>query len=186
MGPPPPHCRVHDRRGCHGGAILGAGLGAIIGAATGKAGQGAVIGAIAGAAAGAAGGFAYAKHQEKWYGTARRPRPCINYQPEQGERVIMEGVEVSPTTVTKGDEVALNSNFTVLNRLRPTGDPVEVTQTISSEGKPVDQPSMEKSQPEKRQLWSFLLHQDPGEGPGRQICRGNQDTNAQHHGRKNV
>jgi hypothetical protein len=126
------------------GAILGAGVGAIIGAATGNVARGAVIGAIAGAAAGAAGGFAYAKHQERVLRDRQAAEAMYQYKPEQGERVVIEGLEVAPTTVTNGDEIALNTNFTVLTGNDEPVDTV-ITQTISSEGKPVDKPFVDKN-----------------------------------------
>jgi hypothetical protein len=125
------------------GAILGAGLGALSGLATGDVAKGAVIGAIAGAGAGALAGFAYAKHQEQVLRDRQAAEAMYSYQPEQGERVVIEALEVAPNVATNGDEVALNSNFTVL-----TGNdqPVDmlITQTITSQGRPVDKPFVDK------------------------------------------
>jgi hypothetical protein len=130
--------------GAIGGALLGAALGAIIGAATGNVARGAVIGAIAGATAGAIGGFAYAKHEEKVLRDRQAAEAMYKYQAEQGQKVIIEGLEVAPTTVTNGDEVALNTNFTVLTG---NDEPVDttITQTITSEGKTVGKPFEDKS-----------------------------------------
>lgn len=130
--------------GAIGGALLGAALGALIGAATGNVARGAVIGAIAGAAAGAVGGFAYAKHEEKVLRDRQAAEAMYKYQAEQGERVIIEGSEVAPATVTNGDEIALNTNFTVLTGNDEPVDTV-ITQTITSEGKPVGKPFEDKN-----------------------------------------
>jgi hypothetical protein len=126
------------------GALLGAGIGALSGLATGNVAKGAVIGAIAGATAGAIGGFAYAKHQEQVLRDRQAAEAAYNYQPEQGERVVIEALEVAPNTVTNGDEVALNTNFTVLTGNDQPVDMV-VTQTITSQGRPVDKPFVDKA-----------------------------------------
>jgi hypothetical protein len=126
------------------GAIAGAGLGALAGLATGDVAKGAIIGAIAGATAGALGGLAYAKHQEQVLRDRQAAEAAYNYQPEQGEKVVIEGSEVAPNTVTNGDEVALNTNYTVLTGNDQPVDTV-VTQTITSQGKPVDKPFVDKS-----------------------------------------
>jgi hypothetical protein len=129
--------------GAIGGAILGAGLGALIGLATGDVATGAVIGAIAGATAGAVAGFAYAKHQEQVLRDRQAAEAMYGYQPTQGEMVVIEGLEVAPPTVTNGDKVALNTNFTVLTGNDQPVDMV-ITQTITSQGKPVDKPYVDK------------------------------------------
>jgi hypothetical protein len=130
--------------GAIGGALLGAALGALIGVATGDPAGGAVRGAIAGAAAGAIAGFAYAKHQEQVVRDRQAAEAMYSYQPEQGEKVVIEGLEVAPNTVTMGDEVALNTNFTVLTGNDQPVDMV-ITQTITSQGKPVDKPFVDKT-----------------------------------------
>ena len=128
--------------GAAGGALLGAAVGAIIGAAVGNPRAGAAIGALAGTALGAAGGFAYAKHQEKLVRDRQAAEATFNYQPDQGEKVILEDVGVNPPTSTQGDMVAFNSDFTVLNGSdQPV--PVEITQAIMFEGKPVGKPMTE-------------------------------------------
>lgn len=109
--------------GAVGGAIIGAGLGALIGLATGNVAKGAIIGALAGAGAGALAGFAYAKHQEQVLRDRQAAEAMYSYRPDQGEKVVVEALEVAPDTVTNGDEVALNTNFTILtgNDERPHG-----------------------------------------------------------------
>jgi len=127
------------------GAILGAGIGALAGVATGDVAGGAAYGAIAGAAAGALGGFAYAQHQQKLVRDRQAAEAMYSYQPDQGERVILEGVEVSPLTSTQGDKVAFNSDFSVLNGSdQPV--PVEVTQAIMFQGRQMGSPITDKSE----------------------------------------
>ena len=102
-----------------------------------------MIGAIAGAGAGAIAGFAYAKHQEQVLRDRQAAEAMYSYRPEQGEKVVIEALEVAPNTVTNGDEVALNSNFTIL-----TGNdqpvPMEVSQEIMYQGQPVGQSFTDK------------------------------------------
>jgi|GEM_PF-6063407 hypothetical protein len=138
-----PNTAASTAGGAVGGALLGAGLGALIGLATGNVARGAMIGALAGAGAGALAGFAYAKHQEKVLRDRQAAEAKYSYQPEQGEKVVIEELEVAPSMVTNGDEVALNTNFTVLTGNDQPVDMV-ITQTITSQGKPVDKPFEDK------------------------------------------
>lgn len=140
-----PNTAASTAGGALGGAILGAGLGALIGLATGDVAKGAAIGAIAGAGAGALAGFAYAKHQEKMVRDRQAAEAMYSYNAQQGERVVLEGVEVTPLTSTQGDQISMNSDFTVLNGSdEPV--PVEVTQTIAFQGKQMGRPYTETSQ----------------------------------------
>jgi len=130
--------------GTLGGAALGAALGALIGLGTGDVAEGAAYGAIAGAAAGALAGFAYAKHREAMLRDRQAAEAAFNYKPEQGEQVILEEASVTPDTAIKGDQISLNSIFTVLNGSdQPV--PVEVTQAILFQGKPIGPPATDKS-----------------------------------------
>jgi outer membrane lipoprotein SlyB len=119
--------------GALGGAATGAGLGALIGLATGNVAHGAAYGAIAGAATGAVVGFIYAKHQEQMLRDRQAAESTYKYQPAQGERAILESVNVTPTSTSQGGQVDLNSDYTVLNGSdQPM--PVDLTQSISYQG----------------------------------------------------
>jgi hypothetical protein len=102
-------------------------------------------GALVGAGAGAlAVGFVYAVQKEQVLRDRQAAETKYRYGPEQGERVIIEAIEVAPNTVTNGDEVSLNTNFTVLTGNDQPVDMV-VTQTITSQGRPVDKPLVDKA-----------------------------------------
>jgi len=140
-----PNTAASTAGGAVGGAALGAALGALIGLATGDVAGGAAYGAIAGAAAGALGGFAYAKTQQNMVRDRQAAEAMYSYNTQQGERLILEGVGVSPLTSAQGDKVTFNSDFTILNGSdQPV--PIEVSQTIMSQGKPVGSPIVEKSE----------------------------------------
>jgi gas vesicle protein len=138
-----PNTAASTAGGAVGGAIIGAGLGALLGLATGDVASGAIYGAIAGAAAGAVAGFVYAKHQEKVLRDRQTAEAMYGYQPSQGETVVIEGSEVAPNTVTNGDQIALNTNYTILTGNDQPVDTV-ITETITSQGKPVDKPFVDK------------------------------------------
>jgi hypothetical protein len=101
-------------------------------------------GALVGAGAGALSvGFVYAIQKEQVVRDRQAAEAMYKYQPGQGERVIIEAVEVAPNTVTNGDEVAFNANFTLL-----TGNdqlvPVEINQEIMYQGQRMGQPFTDK------------------------------------------
>jgi hypothetical protein len=126
------------------GALGGAATGAAIGALAGK-GKGAAIGALAGGAAGALAGFIYAQHQEKMVRDRKAAEAYSNYQPSQGETARLDMVSVTPATSTPGGQIALNSDFTVLNGSdQPI--PVDLTMTIMHQGNQVGQPFKYASQ----------------------------------------
>lgn len=137
-----PNTAASTAGGAAGGALIGAGLGALIGLATGNVARGAALGAIVGAAAGGLGGFAYAKTQQKAVRDRQAAEAMYKYNAQQGERVILEGVEVSPLTTTPGEKIAMNADFTVLNGSDQTMA-VEVTRTIAFQGKQMGQPYRE-------------------------------------------
>jgi hypothetical protein len=137
-----PNTAASTAGGAAGGALLGAGLGALIGLATGDVARGAALGAIVGAAAGGLGGFAYAKTEQKAVRDRQAAEAMYKYNAQQGERVILEGVEVSPLTTTQGEKISMNADFTVLNGSDQTMA-VEVTRTIAFQGKQMGQPYRE-------------------------------------------
>jgi hypothetical protein len=101
-------------------------------------------GALVGAGAGAlTAGFVYAIQKEQVLRDRQAAETMYRYRPEQGERVIIEAIEVAPNTVTDGDEAAFNANFTLL-----TGNdqlvPVEISQEIMYQGQRVGQPFTDK------------------------------------------
>jgi len=139
--------------GAVGGAVLGAAMGALLGLATGDVAKGAAYGAIAGATAGAVAGFAYAKHQEKVFRDRQTAEAMYKYQAEQGERVVVENVGVTPNASTPGDMVAMNSDFTVLNGSdQPVN--VDITQAITYQGKQMGRPFTYSSE---RQSGSYSI-----------------------------
>lgn len=105
-----------------------------------------VGGAIACAGAGAKPrfpGVACAKQKEQALRDRKSAESMYGYKTEQEEKVIIEATEVTPNTVTSGDEIALNFNFTVL-----TGNdqpvPVKINQEILCQGQPVRQLFIDK------------------------------------------
>ncbi|MFZ5447785.1 MAG: hypothetical protein ACOZFS_04000 [Thermodesulfobacteriota bacterium] len=136
----------------------------MIGLATGNVARGAAIGAIAGAATGAVAGFIYAQHQEKLLRDRQAAEAMYKYQPQQGERVILETVGVTPATTSQGSQVALTSDFTVLN---PTDQPLpmDLTQTITYQGKQMGKPYTNKSE-RKNGSYNFSVPTSiPGNAP---------------------
>jgi len=135
--------------GAVGGAILGGAIGALCGLIPGGGIASAVVrGAIAGAATGvvtgAIAGFAYGKYQEQLYRDRQAAEAFHQYKPEEGEKVLVEVVEVKPEPCLQGDNVALKSTFSVL-----TGNnepvPVEVVQTVMVQDKPCGTPFCNKT-----------------------------------------
>jgi len=131
--------------GMTGGALLGAALGAIIGAATGNVARGAAIGAAAGALAGGLAGVIYGNYQEKLARDRQAAEAEHKYNPEQGEKVVVESVSVQPEEVAQGQNVGLYATYTVL-----TGSDeavaVEVTQRLVSQGKAVGRANVIKAE----------------------------------------
>ena len=101
-------------------------------------------GALVGAGAGALTvGFVYAVQKEQVLRDRQTAETMYRYRSEQGEKVIIEAIEVAPNTVTNGDEVAFNANFTLL-----TGNDqlvtVEISQEIMYQGQRMGQPFTDK------------------------------------------
>jgi hypothetical protein len=122
-----------------GGAVSGAVVGGVVGALcglipfgggiAGAVARGAIAGAASGVIAGVIAGFVYGKYQEKLYRDRKEAEAYYHYKPEQGQKVILETLEVQPAAPTQGEHVSLNSNFSVLSGSdEPV--PVEMTQTL--------------------------------------------------------
>jgi hypothetical protein len=131
-----------------GGAVAGAVLGGAIGALAGlipgggiaaSVARGAIAGAATGVITGAIAGFAYGKYQEQKSRDQQAAEAFHQYKSEQGQKVYVEAVEVKPGTSVRGENVALNSTFSVLTgTAEPV--PVEVMQTVMVENKVCGQP----------------------------------------------
>lgn len=130
--------------GAVAGALAGAALGALAGLIPGgnlaaNVARGAIIGAGAGLVAGAVAGFAYGKYQEQLYRDRQAAEAYHQYNTEQGEKVIIEAVEVQPDSSSPGGSVAMNSVFSVLTgNMDPV--PVEITQIVMVGDKICGQP----------------------------------------------
>jgi hypothetical protein len=78
---------------------------------------------------GAIAGFVYGKYQEKVFRDRQAAEAFHNYKPDQGQKVYIEALEVTPKAPVKGESVSLDSTYSVL-----TGNdepvPVEITQTL--------------------------------------------------------
>jgi len=136
-----------------GGAIAGALLGGAIGALCGlipggsiaaSVARGAIAGASTGLIAGAIAGFAYGKYQEQQYRDRQAAEAFHQYKPEQGEKVIVEAIEVKPESSVQGGNISLNFTFSVLTGASEPV-PVEVTQLVMVENKVCGQPLCYKS-----------------------------------------
>ncbi len=155
--------------GAVGGAILGSAIGALCGLIPGggiasAVARGAIAGAAGGALAGAIGGFAYGKYQEKLYRDRQAAETFHQYKPEEGEKVLVEVVEVTPESCVQGDNVALKSTFSVL-----TGNsepvPVEVMQMVTVQDKPCGKPFCNKTDRLSGTYVLDLPMQIPGNAP---------------------
>ncbi|MBM4287166.1 MAG: hypothetical protein FJ135_03270 [Deltaproteobacteria bacterium] len=131
--------------GAVGGAALGAALGALLGLATGDVARSAVVGAIAGAAAGGIAGLTYGHYLKEQYRNRQTAEAFYQYDPQQGEKVVIDQVSVQPEAVAPGSQVTLESIYTILNgNDQPV--PVEVTQGVINQGKFVYRPAVNSSQ----------------------------------------
>lgn len=148
-GSPPPSTGQTTAGGAVAGAVVGGVIGALCGLIPGggiavSVARGAIAGAGTGLVMGAIAGFAYGKHEERIYRDQQAAAKMHNYKPEEGEKVYVETVEVNPGECPPGSCVAFNTVFTVLNDSQQPM-PVEVTQMVLAEGKPVGKPFVEKS-----------------------------------------
>jgi len=97
----------------HKKAVIGAGVGALAGAAVGgayKGRRGAIVGGLLGALAGGAIG-AYLDHRDR---TAAQTYQQHQYQPTQGVRIEVIGVDANPSTVAPGSQVTLLATYAVM------------------------------------------------------------------------
>lgn len=134
--------------GAIGGAALGALLGLIPFAGLGHGlasdvARGAISGAATGMVAGAIAGFAYGKYEERLYRDRQAAEAHFQYNPEAGEKVVLEAVEVKPQTAAQGENVSLSSVFTVLTG-KDEPVPVEISQVVLMQGKICGQPFSQK------------------------------------------
>jgi hypothetical protein len=136
-----------------GGAVAGAVAGGVIGALCGlipgggiaaAVARGAVAGASTGLVAGIASGFVYGKFQEKMYRDRVAAEAYYQYKNGDGEKVIVENVDIQPGDPVQGTSASLNATFTVLCG---TDDaiPVEVMQTVVADNKVCGQPLSNKA-----------------------------------------
>ncbi|MGO9619827.1 MAG: YMGG-like glycine zipper-containing protein [Desulfobaccales bacterium] len=109
--------------GALGGAATGAALGAIIGAATGAPATGAWIGAAAGGLVGGVGGYLYAENRNSEIASSQAAAQSYNYNPSQGNLVKIDRVSVNPSVAHPGQQVNLETNYTILT---PDNNPASV------------------------------------------------------------
>lgn len=100
------------------GAALGAGTGAVIGHQSGRAAEGAAIGAIVGGLA----GLVVHDIRVRQAQTAQQTAEEYQYVPAQGERLMLERVDVMPQIVRPGQQVEVSVQYAILG----TGGGVQV------------------------------------------------------------
>ncbi len=109
--------------GALGGAATGAAIGSIIGAASGNAATGAWVGAAAGGVLGGVGGALYASHRNSEIRSAQAAAQARGYQ-GQGNVVSVDNATASPGVVSRGQQVMLGVDYTILT---PDNMPVSAT-----------------------------------------------------------
>ena len=113
------------------GAALGGLAGGVIGHQSGRALEGAAIGAAAGAISGAI----IHDVRERRARTAQETAQDYNYTNDQGFRLDLQGVSVSPATVQRGERVTATSTYATLGT---SGESmIQETATLRKDGLPV-------------------------------------------------
>lgn len=113
------------------GAALGGLAGGVIGHQSGRALEGAAIGAAAGAITGAI----IHDVRERRARTAQETVQDYNYTPDQGFKLDLQGVSISPATVARGERVTATSTYATLGTGGETM--VQETATLRKDGVPV-------------------------------------------------
>lgn len=124
----------------HKGAAVGAGVGGAAGAAAGaifgKSTGAAVVGGLLGALAGGViGHYAYDKKKTK-----EETADTYNYNPSQGAMLRIEEANISPQTVSPGEEVQLSMTYAVLTPSSGIETSITEIREITREGEIVGRP----------------------------------------------
>lgn len=115
------------------GALTGGGLGAIIGNQSGHAGEGALIGAVVGGVTGLIVKDVMVNAQKKR--DAQAAAAAHQYQSTYGQKIYPESAVITPQTVTPGNQVNAQMQYSVLGT--GSGAPVTETRTLMRDGKTV-------------------------------------------------
>ncbi len=100
------------------GAVTGAGVGAVIGAITGGVAgggwEGALIGAAAGALLGGIVGWQIGEYRARQVRDAQAAAAAYQYTPQQGVTAKIDLTQATPNQLRPGDQVVLQTEYTVL------------------------------------------------------------------------
>ncbi len=132
------------------GAATGAGIGAVVGAVAGgltdkkNPGQGALIGATAGALVGGVAGWAVGAYRVKQVKPREEVIAATNYTPQQGVVTKVDRIGATPLQLKPGDQLTVQSQYTVLAPPQNNQIKVREVQTIYFNDQPLTElPSRE-------------------------------------------
>jgi len=119
------------------GAVAGGVFGALCGLIPGgsiaaSVARGAIVGVGSGLVAGAVAGYIHGQYQERLYRDRLAAEAFHHYKADEGEKVVVEEVEIQPAVLIQGDKATLSANYSVLTG---NDDPiaVEILQTVMSQ-----------------------------------------------------
>jgi hypothetical protein len=179
-------CSTHKETGALTGGVLGggagAGLGAILGGERGAI-AGGVIGVLVGTTAGAVIGERFDEQAER---TRTQSVKSTNYQPSQGNTVVVSGLEAAPTVAKPGDEVKIKLTYDVLAPDPSQSVPVTETWIFTRHNEQLTrlERPLQKTQGGHSSTYTFTVPQDslPGQYEARvTVTNGTVTRSAQTH-----
>ncbi len=125
------------------GAAIGAGAGALLGAGAGAllgGGKGAAIGAGAGALLGAGAGWFVGEYRAKKVKDSQQAVADKKWTPKQGVMAKVDSSKASPVQLKPGDQIVLQTEYTVLAPPEKGEVTVKEVRTILFNNQPYGQP----------------------------------------------
>src|SRR5262245_41352243 len=128
-----------EQKGAATGAGIGAAVGAVAGGLTDKKnpGQGALIGATAGALVGGVAGWAVGAYRVKQIKPREEVVAATNYTPQQGVVTKIDRIGATPNQLKPGDQLTVQSQYTVLAPPQNSQIKVREVQTIYFNDQPL-------------------------------------------------